>query len=65
MGNQSNTILGCEDHQIVIDGLVSSINNDKSYKDVGAVNDGGLVVQEFKRFQLDIILLDLKLPNKN
>ena len=65
MGNQPNTILICEDHQIVIDGLVSIINNDKSYKVVGAVNDGGLVVQEIKRFQPDIILLDLNLPNKN
>lgn len=65
MGNQPNTILICEDHQIVIDGLVSIINNDKSYKVVGAINDGGLVVQEIKRFQPDIILLDLNLPNKN
>ena len=58
-------ILICEDHQIVIDGLISIINNITEYKVVDFVKDGNKVLSAVKQKQPDLILLDLNLPNKN
>lgn len=65
MSSQPKKILICEDHQIVIDGLVSIFNNQNDFTVLDYVKDGGLVFARVKELRPDILLLDLNLPNKN
>lgn len=65
MKNQPKKILICEDHQIVIDGLLSIFNTEKTYQTIGFITDGAEVINFVKLSQPDAILLDLNLPNKN
>ena len=65
MKSQPKKILICEDHQIVIDGLVSIFNNQNDYTVLDYVKDGALVLSMVKEKRPDIVLLDLNLPNKN
>ena len=65
MENQPKNILICEDHQIVIDGLVSIFKNQKDFNVLGYVKDGKDVLSKVKNDNPDILLLDLNLPNKN
>lgn len=65
MESPPKKILICEDHQIVIDGLISIINNEKGYVVSDFVKDGNSVLDSIKQNGPDIILLDLNLPNKN
>lgn len=65
MKSQPKKILICEDHQIVIDGLISIFKNQQDFNVLGYVKDGGNVVSKVKDENPDILLLDLNLPNKN
>ncbi len=65
MSTSPRNLLICEDHQIVIDGLVSIIKNESGYVVLDAVKDGNLVLNTVKLKNPDAILLDLNLPNKN
>ena len=58
-------ILICEDHQIVIDGLISIFNNQNDFVVLGSVKDGNEVFNTVKLKNPDIVLLDINLPNKN
>lgn len=65
MENQPKKILICEDHQIVIDGLLSIFKNQTDYSVIGYVINGKNVLSTVKLNQPDALLLDLNLPNKN
>lgn len=65
MKSQPKKILICEDHQIVIDGLISIFDNQNDYTVLDYVKDGDLVLSIVKEKLPDILLLDLNLPNKN
>lgn len=65
MEHQPKHILICEDHQIVIDGLLSIFENQPDYHVIGYVADGNQVLASIKDTTPDAILLDLNLPNKN
>jgi DNA-binding NarL/FixJ family response regulator len=65
MENISKNILICEDHQIVIDGLLSIFNNQKNYRVIDYVKNGNEVLPMVKLKQPDALLLDLNLPQKN
>lgn len=58
-------ILICEDHQIVIDGLLSLFKTQSSFKIIGYITNGENVIPTIKLNKPDILLLDLNLPNKN
>ena len=58
-------ILICEDHQIVIDGLLSIFEHEDNYEVISYVKDGSEVIPKIKLFNPDVILLDLNLPHKN
>ncbi|GAA4892118.1 response regulator transcription factor [Flaviramulus aquimarinus] len=62
---QPKKILICEDHQIVIDGLLSIFKNQPDYKIIGYVVNGDNVLPTVKLNRPDVLLLDLNLPNKN
>ncbi|GGD17688.1 response regulator [Hyunsoonleella pacifica] len=65
MESQPKKILICEDHQIVIDGLLSIFKNQPDYHVIGYINDGNTVISTIEKYVPDAILLDLNLPNKN
>ena len=65
MKNQPKKILICEDHQIVIDGLVSIFKNQPDYTVLDYVKNGMDVLPTVKQSKPDVLLLDLNLPNKN
>lgn len=65
MKKQPKKILICEDHQIVIDGLLSIFKNQPDYKVIGYVVDGNNVESTLKLNKPDALLLDLNLPNKD
>lgn len=65
MESQPKKILICEDHQIVIDGLLSIFKNQPDYHVIGFINDGNTVISAIEKCAPDVILLDLNLPNKN
>ena len=62
---QPKKILICEDHQIVIDGLLSIFKNQPNYQVIGHITNGNNVMPNIKLNIPDAILLDLNLPNKN
>lgn len=61
----SKKILICEDHQIVIDGLLLIFKNQPEYSIVDFVNNGNEVLPKIKNHLPDIVLLDLNLPEKD
>lgn len=62
---QTKKVLICEDHQIVIDGLISIFKNQQNYKVIGFVKQGDRVISAIKTQDPDVILLDINLPEIN
>lgn len=58
-------ILICEDHQIVIDGLLSIFQTQEKYLVIDYLKNGNEVVPFIKKNLPNILLLDLNLPYKN
>ncbi|MCB0382077.1 MAG: response regulator transcription factor [Psychroserpens sp.] len=65
MKPKAKQILICEDHQIVIDGLLSIFKNQPDYNVVGFVKNGLEVLSAIHTHNPDVILLDLNLPKRN
>ncbi len=65
MEYQPKQILICEDHQIVIDGLLSIFKTQNDYRVIGHITNGNNVLPTIKTNPPDAILLDLNLPEKN
>ncbi|MEY8849509.1 response regulator [Psychroserpens sp. XS_ASV72] len=65
MESTPRKILICEDHQIVVDGLVSIFKNQPDYQVIGYIKNGGEVLTFLKRQLPDVILLDINLPEVN
>lgn len=59
------TILICEDHQIVVDGLRSILSGFPEFEVLDSVGDYLGLMQSYARHRADILLLDLNLPGKN
>ena len=65
MKNSTKKILLCEDHQIVIDGLLSIFKNRNDYCIIDYVKNGNEVISSVDFSSPDVVLLDLNLPEKN
>ena len=65
MESQPKKILICEDHQIVIDGLLSIFKSQRDYQVIGHITQGNNVLTAVTKDCPDALLLDLNLPNKN
>lgn len=65
MKPKAKQILICEDHQIVIDGLLSIFKTQLDYNVVGYVKNGHDVFSAINTLNPDVILLDLNLPKRN
>jgi DNA-binding NarL/FixJ family response regulator len=60
--NRKIRIMIVEDHVLVRMGLVSATNNEPDMEVVAEVEDGRQVVEAFRNHQVDVVLLDLRLP---
>jgi two-component system response regulator DegU len=58
---QSTTILLSDDNSAVLDHVGEMLNKEKSYKIVGAISDGRVVVREYLRLRPDVIILDISM----
>ena len=58
-------ILIAEDHAIVREGLTMLLEGERDMEVVGAVADGVEVVEEARRLDPDVVLLDLSMPRCN
>lgn len=59
------TIVLGDDHQVVLEGLQSLLENEPDYRIVGEANEGWEVVRMVERLQPEILILDLMMPGLN
>lgn len=58
-------ILLADDHQMFLDGLSSLLSQVKDVEIVGAVNDGGMVIEQLQNKKPDLVILDMNMPVLN
>jgi two-component system, NarL family, response regulator len=56
-------ILLADDHPIVRQGLAGILNNQPDMTVVAEVDDGEAAIEQFRHYQPDIAILDLRMPN--
>ena len=56
---QDTTILLSDDNSAVLDHVGEMLEKERSYKIVGAISDGRVVVREYLRLRPDVIILDI------
>ena len=59
----STTILLGDDNSAVLDVVGEMLEKEKSYKVVGAISDGRIVVREYLRLRPDVIILDISMAD--
>ncbi|HQS06628.1 MAG TPA: response regulator, partial [Daejeonella sp.] len=52
-----------DDHELMIEGLISILSEVKNIQLLDPVNDGRQLISNLKSNQADIVLLDLNMPN--
>lgn len=60
--NRKIRLMVVEDHVLVRMGLVSAANNEPDMEVVAEVEDGRQVVDAFRTHQVDVVVLDLRMP---
>lgn len=58
-------VLVVDDHPVVRDGLISMIDNRPEMQSVGEAATGDEAIALFEQLQPDVVLLDLKLPDRD
>jgi DNA-binding NarL/FixJ family response regulator len=58
-------IVVVDDHPIVRQGLVSALDDENDFDVVGSAADAGEALALVRRYQPDVMLLDLELPDRN
>ena len=56
-------VLLADDHQILIDGMKAVLKEDSNIHVVGEANDGLEVLNFLKQTEVDVIVLDIRMPN--
>ncbi|MCB0375747.1 MAG: response regulator transcription factor [Sinomicrobium sp.] len=59
------TVVIAEDHQALIDGIVSYLEFEEDIKITGQANDGEALLNIIKRHPPDIVLCDIRMPKKD
>lgn len=58
-------ILLCDDHQLVLEGLDHLLNSHPNFQVVGMAKDGRELFKILSLIEIDVLLLDIDLPDKN
>jgi DNA-binding NarL/FixJ family response regulator len=58
-------IILADDHQLIIDGLISLLENDKEFKIICGVLNGKELIEKVKIIRPDIIITDIDMPVMN
>lgn len=58
-------VIICDDQEIVCQGLSTILNNDPHIQVVGSANNGIEVLELVQKYQPDLVLMDLKMPDMN
>jgi len=58
-------ILIADDHQIFLDGLKLIFSDHPEWEIVAEANDGNQVLDYFKKFKIDLAILDINMPKPN
>lgn len=56
-------LLIADDHRLVRDGIVALLKNEPNYSIAGEASDGYEVLDKIKNIEVDVILLDINMPN--
>jgi len=62
MGKPGIRVLVAEDHPVVADGIVAVLSQAKDMEVVGRARNGAEAIEQLKRLQPEIVLLDLRMP---
>ena len=63
-GNSTLRILVADDHLVYRMGIRSLVANEPGMKVVGEATDGASAIELYRKFQPDVMLLDLRMPQK-
>ncbi|OFX17126.1 MAG: hypothetical protein A2033_09610 [Bacteroidetes bacterium GWA2_31_9] len=55
-------VLLVEDHKILRDGLKAALSGNKEVKVIGECEDGNLVMEFLEKNEVDVIMMDIKMP---
>lgn len=58
-------VLLADDHQIIVDGLKSLLNNSEDIKVAGEANNGREALKIIENIEVDIVLMDIDMPVMN
>ena len=58
-------ILVTDDHQIIVDGLKSLLNNSADFKVIGEANNGREALKIIENVEVDVVLMDIDMPVMN
>lgn len=61
----STTILLSDDNSAVLRHVGEMLEKEESYKVVGAISDGSVVVSEYLRLRPDVIILDISMGDRS
>ena len=56
-------VFSVDDHPLLREGIAAVINNERDMQVIGQAANGKDAVQEFKKYQPDVTLMDLRLPD--
>ena len=62
---KKTTLLIVDDHQLIIDGIVSMTEKTEEWEVIGQANDGAEAVEKVHILEPDIVLMDLDMPRLN
>lgn len=58
-------VLVTDDHQIIVDGLKSLLNNTADFKVIGEANNGREALKIIENVEVDVVLMDIDMPVMN
>lgn len=58
-------VLVTDDHQIIVDGLKSLLNNSADFKVIGEANNGREALKIIENVEVDVVLMDIDMPVMN
>lgn len=58
-------VLVTDDHQIIVDGLKSLLNNSTDFKVIGEANNGREALKIIENVEVDVVLMDIDMPVMN